>query len=174
MFRACPAGQCRSCCLIHQLRTGRSAARPSKRRRRTRPEPLRSPREEALVHERPVHLEYLDPIVAAVAHVDQPVGRKADAVHRRAELLRDRRIRIVWTEVRVVGFMAVGAPMPLVLSGIRVVHDHPPVSVAIRDIGFVGRRIDLDIRRLVEVLNVVAVLFLIRTTDLKGGICPSA
>ena len=83
-----------------------------------------------------------------------------------AELLRGRSIRIVVAKVGVVGFVAVGAPVPLVLAGIGVEDDHAMVAVAVGDIHFVG----LPCRRTSwpgpEVLDIVAALALAGLADL--------
>ena len=76
-------------------------------------------RDERLLHERAVGLEHLDAIVRPVADVDEAVVREVGAVHRRAELLRRRRVRIVRAEVRVVRLVAVGAPVALELARCR-------------------------------------------------------
>ena len=89
------------------------------------------------------------------------------AVHGLAELLRDRRIWIVWTEVRIVGFVSVGAPVPLVLARIGVEYDHAPVSVPVRNKGFVRCLINNDIGGHVDVLEIIAVLLLIRAAELQ-------
>src|SRR5947207_1066549 len=49
--------------------------------------------------------EDLDAIVHTVAHVDETIVRHLGAVHRRAELLRRRRLRIVAAQVVVVGLV---------------------------------------------------------------------
>ena len=72
-----------------------------------------------LLHELAVLLEHLDAVVRAVAHVDEPVVRQLGAVHRVAELLGGRRVGVVVAEVRVVGLVAVGAPVALDLAGVR-------------------------------------------------------
>ena len=54
------------------------------------------------------------------------------------------------------GLLTVGAPVPLVRAGVGVEDDDAPVPVAVGDIHFVGRRIGEDLRRLPEVLHVIA------------------
>ena len=64
-------------------------------------------------------------------------------MHRIAELLRRRRIRIVRAQIGVVRLVAVGAPVALVLAGVGVEHDHAMVAVAVGDVelvGLLGRR----------------------------------
>ncbi len=56
--------------------------------------------------------------------------------------------------------------MPLVLAGLRVVHDHTMVAVTIGDKDFVGRLVDKCLSRQSEVLHVVAAFALVRMTDL--------
>ena len=60
--------------------------------------------------------------------------REFGAMHRIAELLRGRIVRIVAAQIGVVGLVAVSAPMPLVLARIGVEHDHAMVAVAVGDI----------------------------------------
>ena len=67
-----------------------------------------------------VRREHLDAVVDAVADVDQAVVRQLGAVHRRAELLRQRRVGVVASEVGVVRLVAVGAPVALELAGVGV------------------------------------------------------
>ena len=81
--------------------------------------------------------------------------------------MRDWRIRIVRTEIGIVGLVAVGAPVPLVLTRIGVEYNHAPVAVPVRDIRFIGGGVDSHFGGHVDVLNVVAVLWLIWTTDLQ-------
>src|SRR5256885_3937823 len=111
---------------------------------------------ERLLHKRPVRTEYLQTIRLAVAHVDQTVVRALDAVHRIAELLGGRRLRIVVTHGSVVRLVAVRAPVALHLAGIGVDHGNAPVAVAVGDVGFVGLGIDPDLGHPPEVLRIVA------------------
>ena len=90
----------------------------------------------------PSGLEYLDTIVHAVADIEQAIVRELRAVHRAAELLIDRRVRIVIAGVGVVRLVAIGAPMPLVLAGVGVEHDDAFVAVAVGDVQLIGFRID--------------------------------
>ena len=121
---------------------------------------------ERLLHELAVRLEDLQPVVGAVAHVDEPVVRALDAVHRVAELLRGRRRGIVRAEVGVVRLVAVGAPVALHLAGVGVEHGDALVEIAVRDIGFVGFRIDPDLGDAAEILQVVAAAVLAEVADL--------
>ena len=63
-------------------------------------------------------------------------------MYRIAELLRDRRVGIVITEVGVVGLVAVGAPVALVLAGVGVEDDDAAIAVAVGHVHFIGLRID--------------------------------
>ena len=96
------------------------------------------------------------PIVGPIADVHQTVVRQVGAVHRRPELLRRRRLRIVAAEIRVVGLVAVGAPVALELPGVGVDDDDAFVAVAVGDVGLVGLGIDEDLGDAAEVLDVVA------------------
>ena len=96
--------------------------------------------DDLLLHECAVLFEHLDAVVHAVAHVEQAIVRQLRAVHGIAELLIERRIRIVIAQVGVVRLVAVSAPMPLVFSRVRVEHDHALVAIAVGDVQFIGRR----------------------------------
>ena len=122
---------------------------------------------ERLLHERAVRLEHLHAVVRAVAHVDQPVVRALDAVHRIAELRGRRRRRIVRAEVGVVRLVAVGAPVALHLAGVGIEHGDALVVVAVGDIGLVGLRIDPDLGHAAEILQVVAAAVLAELADLQ-------
>ncbi len=105
----------------------------------------------------PSALKHLQPIVHAVAHIQQSVLRQIGAVHRVAELLGGRSVGIVWAEVGVVRLAAVRAPVPLHRAGAGVEHCHARVEIAVRDVGLVGLRIDRDLRHAAEARLVVAV-----------------
>src|ERR1035437_2033490 len=77
-------------------------------------------------------------------------------MHWVAELLGDRRTRIVIAQVGVVGFVAVGAPVPLVLAGAGVEYDHATVPVAVGDVQLIGLLVDEKFSRQPEVFGVVA------------------
>ena len=113
-----------------------------------------------------VRLEHLDAIVGAIADVQQAVVRERDAVHRSAELLGWRIARVVWRKFRVVGLVAVCAPVPLVFACVRIEDDHPAVAVAVGHIQFVGLRVDQRLRRQPQIVRIVAALALIRLADL--------
>ena len=89
-----------------------------------------------------------------------------------AELLGRRIVRIVGRQLRVVRLVAVGAPVPLVLAGIGVEHDHAVVAVAIGDVQFVGLRIDERLGRQPQILDVVAALALDPACRSASGTCP--
>src|SRR5262249_48923383 len=78
------------------------------------------------------------------------------AMHWIAELLRRRSIGIVCAEIGVLRLVAVGAPMPLVLAGLGVVHDDAMISIPISDVHFIRVLIDENLRRPPEVFDVVA------------------
>ena len=87
-------------------------------------------------------------------------------MHRIPELLCGRRIRIVRPKVRIVGLVAVRAPVAFVLSGLGVVDNHAMVAVAVRDIKLVGGPVHEHFRRAFQVLGVIAALALHRMADL--------
>ena len=105
--------------------------------------------DQRLCHERPVRLEHLQALVAAVADVDAAVRRPSHAM-RRVELLRQGSVPRERRLGGVVGRIAVGAPVTPVLAGVRVEDDHPPVGVAVADVDLVGRGVDEDAGRLAE------------------------
>src|SRR5712692_1900944 len=127
----------------------------------------RVPGKERFLHAGAARAEYLQAIIGAIAHVDQPIIRTLDAVHRVAELLRRRRLWIVVAELGVVRLVAVGAPVALHLAGIGVEHRHALVGVAVRDVGLVGLRIDPDLGDPAEVLEIVAAGVLAEPADLQ-------
>ena len=88
-------------------------------------------------------------------------------MHRIAKLLRGRAVRIVGAEVRVVGFVAVSAPMPFVFAGVGVEHDHAMVAVAIGDVQLVGLRIDESLGRQPDIFDIVAAFAVGGLADLQ-------
>ena len=110
----------------------------------------------------------------AVADIQQPIVRELGAVDRIAELLRRRRLRIVPPEIDIVGLVAVGAPVPLVLAGVGVEHDDAVVAVAVGDVQLVGLLVDEGLRRQPEVLDVVAALALAAACRSASGTCRPA
>src|SRR5579862_3887231 len=87
-------------------------------------------------------------------------------MHGTPELLVDGCVWIVVTHIRVIWFVSIGAPMPLVLSGIGIEHDDAFVAISVRDIQFIGFRIDEHFRRTLQVFDVVAAFALERMPDL--------
>ena len=102
-----------------------------------------------------VGLEDLNAVVRAVAHVQHAVIGQRDGVNRRTELV-GLLPRLVSGQLRVVGFVAVGAPMPLVFARVRIHHDHAPIPVAVRHEKLVGARVNHRLGGKLEVLDVVA------------------
>src|SRR6185312_17247511 len=94
----------------------------------------RRPLDEHFLHERSVRLEDLDAVVRPIADVDEAVVRQLRAVHRRSELLDRRHLGIVVAEVRVLGLVAVRAPVALELAGFGVDDDDALVAVAVGDV----------------------------------------
>ena len=118
------------------------------------------------LHEGSVRLEDLDPVVHAVTDIQQAIDGHIRAMHGVAELLGRRRIRVVFSEVGVVGLVPVGAPVALVLAGIRVIHDHAMVAVTVGDVDLIGLLVDKRLGRQPQVLNVVAALAMGGLADL--------
>ena len=122
----------------------------------------------------PVRREHLHAAVRPVGHVDQPVVRDLDGVHRPAELLRAgalgierRRGATAAAGVRAAararssrrgrhidGRVAERAPHPLERAGVGVEHDDAAVAVAVGDERLVGLRPHEDVGRLVDGLRV--------------------
>src|SRR5262249_18197139 len=88
-------------------------------------------------------------------------------MYRGAELLGRRRVRIVATEVGVVGFVAVRAPVAFELAGVGVNHGYAFVEVAVGDVGFVGLRVNEDFGHSTEILGVVAAAVLALMAELR-------
>jgi hypothetical protein len=112
-----------------------------------------------LLYERAVLLEHLDAVVGTVAHVDEPVDGDPDTVDGVAEL--PRCIRVV------AGSLAVGSPVTLVLTGVRIEHDDPPVQITVGDVDLVGFGIHLRIRGPTEQLRIIASTGHSRLPDLE-------
>ncbi len=87
-------------------------------------------------------------------------------MHRIAKLLSGWRVRIIGTEIGIIGFLAVGAPMTLVLSGLRVVDDHAVIAISVGNIEFVGSVIDEQFRRAFQIASVIAAFAFVGMTDL--------
>ena len=137
----------------------------------TEPDAERVLGEERFLHELAVRREDLHAVVGAVADVDEAVVRALDAVHRIAELLRGRRLRVVVAEVGVVRLVAVGAPVALHLAGVGVEHGDALVAVAVGDVGLVGLRIDPDLGDAAEILQIVAAAVLAEARRPASGTC---
>src|ERR1700752_273707 len=75
---------------------------------------------------------------------------------RRAELLRRRCLRVVATEISVVGLVAIRAPIALELARVRVEDNDELVLVAVGNEGLVRLWIDKDLGDPAEVLEIVA------------------
>src|SRR5262245_59214092 len=121
---------------------------------------------ERFLHERSVRLEDLDAVVDSIADVEQAIDREVRAVHRIAELLSGRRLRIVPPEVRVIRLVDIRAPVTFVLAGLRVEHDDTMVAVPVGDVDLVGFLVDERLRGQTKVRDVVAPLARPRLADL--------
>jgi len=77
-------------------------------------------------------------------------------VHRRAELLNQRRFRIIGAHIRVIRLISVRAPIPFDLAVIHVDDGNTMVEITICNVRFVGFGVDHDLRHSAEVLHVVA------------------
>jgi len=89
------------------------------------------------------------------------------AVNRIAELLRDRRLWIVRAGIGVIGLVAIGPPVTLVLAGFGVEDDDAVIAISIGDIEFIRFRIDEGFGREPEIGGVVAPTARMRFTDLQ-------
>ena len=126
---------------------------------------LRSDHE--LAHESAVLAEHLNAIVGAVAHVHETVERRLRAVHGASELLRRRSSGIVWPEVRIVGHVAVRAPITLARAGVHVEHDHSLVAVTVGHERLVRGRVYRDLCDAPEIHGIVAALVHLRLAELQ-------
>ena len=106
---------------------------------RSRPQGLL--RDEDFPHKGAVRAEHLNSVVRAVADVEEAVVRQFGAMDRIAELLRRRCVRIVSGQLTIVRPVAIRAPIPLELTGIRVDHRNALIAVAVSQVGFVGARV---------------------------------
>src|SRR5262245_41053549 len=84
----------------------------------------------------------------------------------RPELLQQRRVGIVGTEVFVARFIAVGAPVAFDFSGIHVDDGNSLVAIPVGNIGLVRLVIDEDLSRSAEVLHIVTTGTFSRTSKL--------
>src|SRR5262249_51051273 len=117
-------------------------------------------------HEAAVLAEDLQPIIGAIANIDQPVIGDLHAMDRVVEGLRDRRVRgigmtagIGWGRIDFVGrAFAIGAPVALVGPSRGIEHDDAVIAVAVRDVQLVGGRVDPEIGRLPELGRVIVAL----------------
>ena len=123
--------------------------------------------EDVLGDERAVLPENLQPVVGAVADVDEAVLGDADAMHRVAELLRGRLGRIVGRRLVVARPVAVGAPVPLVGAGLRIEHHDAAIGIAVGGEHFLRGNIHRDIGRRAEPLGGIAVVALALLADLQ-------
>ena len=107
-------------------------------------------RDEHLLHERPVHLEDLQPVVRAVGDVDEIVVRDERRMHRVVELRRrvaGNQLRARRELVAVIRLLSVGAPGTLELARVRIEDDDAVVEVAVRDEQLVRLLVDEQARR---------------------------
>ena len=122
--------------------------------------------EDLLFYESSIGFEDLDTVVGAVADIQQAIIRQFSAMHGIAELLRGRIVGIVAPQRRVIGLVAVGAPVPFVLAGVGVEYDYAMIPLAIGNNELIGFGIDKEFGRAFEVFDVVAALALTRLADL--------
>src|ERR1019366_6135982 len=66
--------------------------------------------DESFLNKGAVRVEHLDAVIHTVTDIYQAIDGHVGAMHGIAKLLRGRRIRIVVAQVRIVGFVSVGAP----------------------------------------------------------------
>src|SRR5688572_2873361 len=99
-------------------------------------------------------IEHLEAVATAIRDVDAPVSRARDAMHGRKLLIR--RFGIVGIFLRVIGRLAVCAPVAQVLSSGGLEHDDAPVAIAVGDERFVRFWINPDARGSAKQRRVVA------------------
>src|SRR5882762_4227725 len=87
-------------------------------------------------------------------------------MNRTAKLLCGRRCWIVWSQVSIGWFVAVGPPMSLILAGLRVKDSYSVIPVAIRNIEFVCLRINKCLGGQAEVISILTTLTLPRLSNL--------
>src|SRR5258708_37742300 len=87
-------------------------------------------------------------------------------MHGIAELLSRRIVGIVAAQRRVVGLVAIGAPVALVLASVGVEPDRLVIAVAVRDDQFIGFLVDEQLSGTLDILGVVAALALAGLADL--------
>src|SRR5262249_35866758 len=121
-------------------------------------------RDERFFHKLAVLLKHLDSIVQAIAAIDQTILRNRVAAYR-AKLFWRRRMRIVRAEARVIGLLAVSAPVALVGAGVAIEDDDAVIAESIGDVDLVGRRINSDAGRPVQPRFAIAALDLARASD---------
>src|SRR5262245_24774858 len=122
-------------------------------------------RDESLFHEFAVFLKHLDPVILAVADIDQTILRDCGAVHC-AKLFCRGGIRIISPETGVIGFLAVSAPVSLVRAGVGVEDDDAVIAGSIGYVDLVSRRINSDAGRPVQSRFAITALDLARASDL--------
>ena len=87
-------------------------------------------------------------------------------MHRIGEVLRGGSVPIIPADRVFVWHVAVGAPVPLVLPGLRIEHDHALVQVAVGHERLVRLGIDFDVCRVSQELRAVAAAGLASLADL--------
>ena len=102
-----------------------------------------------------------------VADVDEPLVGELHAVDGVAEDRRRVRFLVVGLELAVDRRPAVGAPVALVLAGVGIEDDHPPVAVAVGDVDLIGLGVDADVGRAAQARRVVAAAQRAGTADLE-------
>src|SRR5580658_4813174 len=87
-------------------------------------------------------------------------------MHGVAELLRDGSLGSIRPQVGVIRLVTVGAPIAFECAAVGVEHDYALVAVAVRDVDFVGLRVDENLGGQAQVGSVVAAVALSRLADL--------
>ncbi len=114
--------------------------------------------EDVLGDEAAVLAENLQPVVGAVADVDQAFRGKPDAVHRIRELQGRRSCGIVGRRLLVARRLAVSAPVALVGAALGIEHHDAPVGIAVGGEDLPGGDVDRDVGRRAEPHGRVAVV----------------
>src|SRR5207302_882477 len=114
----------------------------------------------------PIRFEDLDAIINTIADIELVIIRELGTMYGIAELLRRRIVGIVAAHICVIGLVAVGAPVALVLAGVGIENNNSMVAVAVRDISFISLGVDEDLGWQAQIFDVIAALAALGLADL--------